>query len=125
MNKNISDRPESTFVGFPGCPWNQSWSDMICAANGCTRITQRTSPVSPTIVVTMRLLALLPTLGRAAQILAVALSSDKDANEMSLAESDAAVAEFFAKLEPATKWTVLHDITGPEAGADVCSMSPT
>ena len=79
----------------------------------------------PTIVATMRLLALLPTLGLAAQILAVALSSDKDANEMSLAESDAAVAEFFAKLEPATKWTLLHDTTGPEAGAEVRSISPT
>ena len=73
----------------------------------------------------MRLLALLPTLGRAAQILAVDLSSDKDANEMSLAESDAAVAEFFTKLESATKWTLFHDTTSPEAGAEVRSISPT
>ena len=73
----------------------------------------------------MRLSTLLPILSRTAQILAVALSSDKNVSEMSLAESDAAVAEYFAKLEPATKWTVLHDITGPEAGADVRSMSPT
>jgi hypothetical protein len=38
---------------------------------------------------------------------------------MTLAESDAAVKEYFAKLEPATKKTLLHDTTGPEAGADV------
>ena len=73
----------------------------------------------------MRLSTLLPILSRAAQILAVALSSDKDVSEMSLVESDAALAEYFAKLEPATKWAVLHDTTGPEAGADVRSMSPT
>ncbi|KAI0287439.1 Six-hairpin glycosidase-like protein [Russula brevipes] len=38
---------------------------------------------------------------------------------MSLAESDAAVKAYFSKLEPATKKTLLHDTTGPEAGADV------
>jgi hypothetical protein len=71
----------------------------------------------------MRLSILLPALGLAAHALAVTLPSDKDVNEMSLAESDAAVAEFFAKLEPATKWALLHEITGPEAGADVRSVS--
>ena len=70
----------------------------------------------------MRLSTLLPALGLAVQSLAVSLSSDKDANEMSLAESDAVVAEFFAKLEPATQWSLLHEITGPEAGADVRSV---
>ena len=71
----------------------------------------------------MRLSTLLLALGLVAQALAVTLSSDKNVNEMSLAESDAAVAEFFAKLEPATKWALLHEITGPEAGADVRSVS--
>ncbi|KAF8494643.1 Six-hairpin glycosidase-like protein [Russula emetica] len=38
---------------------------------------------------------------------------------MTLAESNAAVEAYFSKLEPATKKTLLHDTTGPEAGADV------
>ncbi|KAF8473009.1 Six-hairpin glycosidase-like protein [Russula ochroleuca] len=38
---------------------------------------------------------------------------------MTLAETDAAVKAYFSKLEPATKKTLLHDTTGPEAGADV------
>jgi len=72
----------------------------------------------------MRLSVLLPALGLAAHALAIPLSCDKDVNEMSLPESDAAVAEYFAKLEPATKKALLHEITGPEAGADVRSRSP-
>ena len=67
----------------------------------------------------MRLSILLPVLGLATQALSVSLSCEKDVHEMSLAESDAAVAEYFAKLEPATKHALLHEITGPEAGADV------
>lgn len=47
------------------------------------------------------------------------LTCDKHPDEMTLAESDAAVKEYFSKLEPATKRTLLHDTTGPEAGADV------
>ncbi|KAI9454335.1 Six-hairpin glycosidase-like protein [Lactarius psammicola] len=71
----------------------------------------------------MRFLTLLPVLGLATQALALPLSCDKDVNEMSLAESDAAVADYFAKLEPATKRALLHEITGPEAGADVGVIS--
>src|SRR6266702_4862061 len=72
----------------------------------------------------MRLSTLLPALGLATQALAIPLSCNKHVNEMSLAESDAAVAEYFAKLEPATKRALLHEITGPEAGVDVHSRSP-
>ncbi len=72
----------------------------------------------------MHLLTLLPTLGLATQALAIPFSCNKHVNKMSLAESDAAVAEYFAKLEPATKRALLHEITGPEAGADVRSRSP-
>ncbi|KAI9431007.1 Six-hairpin glycosidase-like protein [Lactarius psammicola] len=71
----------------------------------------------------MRLSTLLPALGLATQALTVPLSCNQDVNEISLAESDAAVAEYFAKLEPATKRAVLHDVTGPEAGADVGVIS--
>ena len=72
----------------------------------------------------MHLSTLLPTLGLATQALAIPFSCNKQVNKMSLAESDAAVAEYFAKLEPATKRALLHEITGPEAGADVRSRSP-
>ena len=42
---------------------------------------------------------------------------------MTLAETDEAVKTYFSKLEPPTKKTLLHDTTGPEAGADVrCSL---
>ncbi|KAI9453791.1 Six-hairpin glycosidase-like protein [Lactarius psammicola] len=71
----------------------------------------------------MRLSTLLPALCLATHALAIPLSCDKDVNEMDLAESDAAVAEYFAKLEPATKRALLHEITGPEAGADVGVIS--
>lgn len=83
-------------------------------------------PRAPTIVVTMRLSTLLPALGLVTQALAIPLSCSKDVNEMNLIETDAAVAEYFSRLEPVTKYTLLHDTTGPEAGADVrsrCSSS--
>ena len=69
----------------------------------------------------MRLSTLLPVLGLVTQALSASLrlSCKKDVDDMSLAESDVAVEEYFSKLEPATKWALLHDITGPEAGADV------
>jgi hypothetical protein len=74
----------------------------------------------------MHFLALFSALGLASQVLASPLSCDsggllldKDPYEMTLAESDAAVKEYFSKLEPPTKKTLLHDTTGPEAGADV------
>jgi hypothetical protein len=72
-----------------------------------------------TIVGTMRLSTLLPALGLVTKILSTSLSCEKDVDAMGLVESDAAVAEYFAKLEPATKRALLHEITGPEAGADV------
>jgi hypothetical protein len=74
---------------------------------------------SQTTVRIMRLSTLIPALFLVTQALSASLSCEKDADEMSLVESDAAVAEYFANLEPATKWALLHDITGPEAGADV------
>ena len=67
----------------------------------------------------MHFLALITALGLASQAFAGPLSCDDDPFEMTLAESDAAVTEYFSKLEPATKWTALHETTGPEAGADV------
>ena len=79
----------------------------------------------------MHFLALLSALGLASQALASPLSCNshafslnKDSYEMTLAESDAAVKEYFSKLEPATKKTLLHDTTGPEAGADVSWFNP-
>ena len=72
----------------------------------------------------MRLSTLLPTLGLVTHALAVPLSCCKDVNQMTLAESDAAVAEYFSKLEPVTKSTLIHNNTGPSAGADVRSRSP-
>jgi hypothetical protein len=73
----------------------------------------------------MHLSILLPALCLVNQVLSTSLPCEKDVDEMSLAELDAAVAEYFAKLEPATKWALLHDLTGPEAGADVRYRSPT
>ena len=67
----------------------------------------------------MRLLTLLSVVGLASQAFSTPFSCDNDISEMTLAESDAAVKEYFSKLEPATKKTLLHDTTGPEAGADV------
>jgi len=74
----------------------------------------------------MHFLALVPAVCLASQAFAGPLSCDNGPFEMSLAESDAAVKEYFSKLEPATMWTALHDTTGPEAGADVsCFASRT
>jgi len=75
----------------------------------------------------MRLLTLLTSLGLASQAFASPFScspSLKDTNDMTLEEMDAAVQAYFAQLEPATKKTALHDVTGPEAGADVRSNPP-
>jgi len=65
------------------------------------------------------LLTLTTVVGLASQAFSSPLSCNKDISEMTLAESDAAVKAYFSKLEPATKNTLLHDTTGPEAGADV------
>src|ERR1700761_2063142 len=73
----------------------------------------------------MRLSTLLLALGLVTQALSISHSCEKDVEDMSLAESDAAVAEYFAKLEPATQWTLFHEMTGPEAGADVRYRLPT
>jgi len=74
----------------------------------------------------MHFLALVSALGLATQAFAGPLPCYNDPLEMTLAESDAAVKEYFSKLEPATKWTALHETTGPEAGADVsCFASRT
>lgn len=67
----------------------------------------------------MRLLTLFSALGIVSQAFANPLSCQKDPNGMTLEESDAAVKEYFSELEAATKRTLLHDTTGPEAGADV------
>lgn len=67
----------------------------------------------------MRFSTLLPALCLVTQALTISHSCEKDMDDMTLAESDAAVADYFSKLEPATQWTLLHEITGPEAGADV------
>ncbi len=67
----------------------------------------------------MRLLTLFSVVGLASQAFSSPLSCDKDISEMTLAESDEAVKAYFSKLEPATKKTLLHDTTGPGAGADV------
>ena len=75
--------------------------------------------LQPLTVVTMHFLTLAYALGLAGQAFAGPLSCNNDRFEMTLAESDAAVKEYFSKLEHATKWTSLHDTTGPEAGADV------
>jgi hypothetical protein len=72
----------------------------------------------------MRLLTLLPAIGLVGQALSSPFSCDSDPMEMmTLAELDAEVKEYFSKLEPATKRTLLHDTTGPEAGADVSRES--
>ena len=67
----------------------------------------------------MRLLTIFSVVGLASQALSSPFSCDKGISEMTLAESDSAVEEYFSKLEPVTKKTLLHDTTGPEAGADV------
>jgi hypothetical protein len=76
-----------------------------------------------TILVTMRLLTLLPTLGLVGQGLATSHAFPDVPQRSSEIPSDKAVKEYFAKLAPTTKSTLLHDTTGPEAGADVRAPS--
>ncbi|KAH9963444.1 Six-hairpin glycosidase-like protein [Lactifluus volemus] len=67
----------------------------------------------------MRLLTLLPAIGLVGQALSSPFSCDRDPMETTLAELDAEVRDYFGKLGPVTRKTLLHDTTGPEAGADV------
>ena len=69
----------------------------------------------------MRLSTLLPALGLVTQALSASLghSCEKGVEHLNLADSDAAVTEYFSRLEPVTEYTLLHDVTGPGAGADV------
>jgi hypothetical protein len=67
----------------------------------------------------MRSLTLFSVVGLAIQAFSSPFSCDMGKSEMTLAESDTAVKAYFSKLEPATKETLLHGTTGPEAGADV------
>ncbi|KAI0301059.1 Six-hairpin glycosidase-like protein [Multifurca ochricompacta] len=66
----------------------------------------------------MRLSTLLPILGLATgQVLASSCEAQWP-NGRGI-PSDTAVKAYFDKLAPATKKTLLHDTTGPEAGADI------
>ncbi|KAI0267065.1 Six-hairpin glycosidase-like protein [Gloeopeniophorella convolvens] len=72
----------------------------------------------------MRLSTILPALGLAGQ--ALASSCYREGQQLarlpvpgSEIPSDKDVKAYFDKLTPATKYTLLHDTTGPEAGADV------
>jgi hypothetical protein len=76
-------------------------------------------PTSLPILATMRFMTLFSIVGLASLAFSSPFSCNKDISEMTLAESDTAVKAYFSKLEPATKKTLLHDTTGPEAGADV------
>lgn len=67
----------------------------------------------------MRLLTVLPALGLVGQALAVSHSCYAQSPREGGVPSDKGVKEYFTKLAPATKSTLLHDTTGPEAGADV------
>ncbi|KAI0267066.1 Six-hairpin glycosidase-like protein [Gloeopeniophorella convolvens] len=72
----------------------------------------------------MRLSTLLPALGLAGSALASPFNAQHDGSSLcgfdaALDDSTQAVADYFKELEPATKHTLLHDTTGPEAGADV------
>jgi hypothetical protein len=71
----------------------------------------------------MRLLTLLPAIGLVGQALSSPFSCDRDPMETTLAELDAEVRDYFGKLGPVTRKTLLHDTTGPEAGADVSQDS--
>jgi hypothetical protein len=66
----------------------------------------------------MRLSTFLPVLGLAGQALAASHSCVAKLPGSGI-PSDKAVKAYFDKLAPATKKTLLHDTTGPEAGADV------
>ncbi|KAI9437567.1 Six-hairpin glycosidase-like protein [Lactarius indigo] len=96
---------------------------LICPAGTCACLSYKgrvdAIAYTTTLLVIMRLSILLPALGLATQALAVPLSCSKEENDSSLARFDGAVAEYFSKLELVTKSTLLHDTTGPEAGADV------
>lgn len=67
---------------------------------------------------TMRLSTFLPVLGLAGQALAASHSCASKLPGSGI-PSDKDVKSYFDKLTPATKKTLLHDTTGPEAGADV------
>jgi hypothetical protein len=69
----------------------------------------------------MRLAALLPALGLAGQALASSHACQLSDGEI---PSDKQVKEYFSKLAPITKKTLLHDTTGPEAGALVSFPPP-
>lgn len=66
----------------------------------------------------MRVSTFLPVLGLAGQALAAAHSCVTKLPGSGI-PSDKAVEAYFDKLAPTTKKTLLHDTTGPEAGADV------
>ena len=66
----------------------------------------------------MRLLTLFPALGLAGQALAASHSCATKLPGSGI-PSDKDVKAYFDELAPATKYTLLHDTTGPEAGADV------
>jgi len=66
----------------------------------------------------MRLSTLLPVLGLVGQALATSHSCVAKLPGKEI-PSDKDVKAYFDKLAPATKKTLLHDTTGPEAGADV------
>jgi hypothetical protein len=72
----------------------------------------------------MRLATLLPTLGLASQALASSHSCYAQRPDVREVPSDKSVKEYFSKLAPATKKTLLHDTTGPEAGALVSFYPP-
>jgi hypothetical protein len=69
----------------------------------------------------MRLSTFLPVLGLAGQALAASHSCAAKLPGSGL-PSDKDVKAYFDNLAPATKKTLLHDTTGPEAGADVRSL---
>ncbi len=76
------------------------------------------------VVVTMRLLTFLPALGLVGQALAISHPCYSQQPRVGEIPSDKVVKEYFAKLAPATKLTLLHDTTGPEAGAHVSFTPP-
>jgi hypothetical protein len=71
----------------------------------------------------MRLSTFLPVLGLAGQALAASHSCAAKLPGSGI-PSDKDVKAYFDKLTPATKKTLLHDTTGPEAGADVRLLLP-
>ena len=70
----------------------------------------------------MRLLTFLPALGLAGQALAASHSCAAKLPGRGI-PSDKDVKAYFDKLAPATKHTLLHETTGPEAGADVTLLT--